>query len=88
MRTDLHAPGAIDPEALARVMPLLVSERGKPLPAAWVQAAWRVDRDVERAQDMDAPPGETARVAPRGGAADDGGGAEALVPPHPRGCVW
>ncbi|TSC31217.1 shikimate dehydrogenase [Corallococcus sp. Z5C101001] len=56
-RTDLHAPGDIDAEALARVMPLLVSERGKPLPAAWIQAAWRVDHDVERAQDMDAPPG-------------------------------
>lgn len=49
-RTDLHAPGDLDVEALARVMPLLVSERGKPLPAPWVQAAWRVDRDVERAR--------------------------------------
>ncbi|RKH53819.1 shikimate dehydrogenase [Corallococcus sp. AB049A] len=58
VRTDLHAPGDVDPDALARVMPLLVSERGKPLPAPWVQAAWRVDRDVERAQDMDAPPGK------------------------------
>ncbi|WP_211486871.1 shikimate dehydrogenase [Corallococcus exiguus] len=58
VRTDLHAPGDIDPDALARVMPLLVSERGKPVPAPWVQAAWRVDRDVERAQDMDAPPGK------------------------------
>ncbi|RKH40930.1 shikimate dehydrogenase [Corallococcus llansteffanensis] len=57
VRTDLHAPDAVDPEALSRVMPLLVSERGKPLPTAWVKAAWRVDRDVERAQDMDAPPG-------------------------------
>ncbi|RKI48606.1 shikimate dehydrogenase [Corallococcus sp. AB004] len=58
VRTDLHAPGDIDPDALSRVMPLLVSERGKPVPAPWVQAAWRVDRDVERAQDMDAPPGK------------------------------
>ncbi|RKH08139.1 shikimate dehydrogenase [Corallococcus sp. CA053C] len=57
VRTDLHAPDAVDPEALSRVMPLLVSERGKPLPPAWVKAAWSVDRDVERAQDLDAPAG-------------------------------
>lgn len=57
-RTDLHAPDAIDAAALARVLPLLVSERGKPLPPAWVQAAWRVDRDVKDADDLSAPSGK------------------------------
>ncbi|WNZ65500.1 hypothetical protein QEG98_18885 [Myxococcus sp. MxC21-1] len=42
IRTDLHAPDAISPEALAAVLPLLVSERGKPLPApGWPRpGAW------------------------------------------------
>ena len=46
VRTDLHAPEAVEVSALARVLPLLVSERGRPLPAAWVEAATYVDRDV------------------------------------------
>lgn len=62
IRTDLHAPDAVDAGALADVLPLLVSERGKPLPAAWVSAAWRVDRDLRdmkgREGALDAPPGK------------------------------
>ena len=62
VRTDLHAPDAVDADALADVLPLLVSERGKPLPAAWVSAAWRVDRDLrdmkERQGALDAPSGK------------------------------
>jgi hypothetical protein len=46
VRTDLHAPEAVEVSALARVLPLLVSERGRPLPAAWVETATYVDRDV------------------------------------------
>ncbi len=46
MRTDLHAPEAVETAALARVLPLLVSERGRPIPSAWVEAATYVDRDV------------------------------------------
>ncbi len=59
IRTDLHAPDAISPEALAAVLPLLVSERGKPLPAPWVAAAWRVDRDL-----MDASGQQASLAAP------------------------
>ncbi|NTX13710.1 shikimate dehydrogenase [Myxococcus sp. CA056] len=62
IRTDLHAPEAVDPAALAAVLPLLVSERGKPLPSAWVTAAWRVDRDLMDATghqgSLDAPSGK------------------------------
>ncbi|MFP2911789.1 shikimate dehydrogenase [Pyxidicoccus sp. 3LFB2] len=62
IRTDLHAPDAVDADALAAVLPLLVSERGKPLPAAWVSAAWRVDRDLKdtkgREGALDAPSGK------------------------------
>lgn len=46
MRTDLHAPEAVDTAAVARVLPLLVSERGRPIPSAWVEASTYVDRDV------------------------------------------
>jgi shikimate 5-dehydrogenase len=62
LRTDLHAPDAVDLEALADVLPLLVSERGRPLPSAWVAAAWRVDRDVKdatgRQGSLEAPAGK------------------------------
>ena len=63
VRTDLHAADAVDPTALAQVLPLLVSERGRPLPPAWVAAAWRVDRDLldatgERRDALDAPAGK------------------------------
>lgn len=62
IRTDLHAPDAVDPAALANVIPLLVSERGKPLPSSWVSAAWRVDRDLMDATghqgSLDAPSGK------------------------------
>lgn len=57
LRTDLHAPDAVDIGALAEVMPLLVSERGEPLPPAWVAAAERVDRDVSEGH-LDAPAGK------------------------------
>lgn len=57
LRTDLHAPDAVDIAALAEVMPLLVSERGKPLPPAWVATAERVDRDVSEGH-LDAPAGK------------------------------
>ncbi|WP_224246154.1 shikimate dehydrogenase [Hyalangium gracile] len=46
VRTDLHAPEAVDVAALARVLPLLVSERGRPLPSVWVETSTYVDRDV------------------------------------------
>jgi hypothetical protein len=46
LRTDLHTPEAVDTAALARVLPLLVSERGRPIPSAWVEASTYVDRDV------------------------------------------
>jgi 3-dehydroquinate dehydratase len=46
LRTDLHAPEAVDVLALRQVLPLLVSERGRPLPSAWVEASTYVDRDV------------------------------------------
>ncbi|GHG99142.1 shikimate dehydrogenase [Comamonas sp. JC664] len=62
LRTDLHAPDAVSPEALAAVLPLLVSERGKPVPDAWAAAAWRVDRDLVDASgqqgSLAAPPGQ------------------------------
>lgn len=46
VRTDLHSVDAVDPLALRQVLPLLVSERGHPLPPSWVEAATHVDRDV------------------------------------------
>lgn len=62
LRTDLHAPDAVSPEALAAALPLLVSERGKPVPDAWAAAAWRVDRDLVDASgqqgSLAAPPGK------------------------------
>jgi hypothetical protein len=57
IRTDLHAPGEVDVSALAAVLPLLVSERGKPLPPEWVAAAERVDRDL-RDGNLEAPAGK------------------------------
>ncbi|HET9450673.1 MAG TPA: shikimate dehydrogenase [Aggregicoccus sp.] len=47
LRTDLHAPGDVDPRALAQVLPLLVSERERPVPPAWLAAARLVDLPVE-----------------------------------------
>jgi 3-dehydroquinate dehydratase len=46
MRTDLHPVEVVEASALAGVLPLLVSERGRPLPAAWLEAATYVDRDI------------------------------------------
>jgi 3-dehydroquinate dehydratase len=46
VRTDLHTVEAVDVLALRQVLPLLVSERGQPLPPSWVEAATYVDRDV------------------------------------------
>ncbi|WP_225409356.1 shikimate dehydrogenase [Stigmatella hybrida] len=53
VRTDLHGPEDLDPQALSRGGPLLVSERGRPLPPAWVKAARYVDRDLTVS--LDAP---------------------------------
>jgi hypothetical protein len=58
VRTDLHPADAVDAEALARILELLVSERGVPLPPAWVAAARWVDRDVVHAGALDAPAGK------------------------------
>ncbi|RJS19672.1 shikimate dehydrogenase [Corallococcus sp. H22C18031201] len=58
VRTDLHAPDAIDPRALAQVLPLLVSERGQPIPEPWLDACWRADFDVAHAQALAAPVGK------------------------------
>jgi 3-dehydroquinate dehydratase len=57
LRTDLHPPEAVDVAALARVLPLVVSERGSPLASAWVSAAMHVDRDL-RDGNMEAPAGK------------------------------
>ncbi len=46
VRTDLHPPTAVDVRALAAALPLLVSERGQPLPPEWVEVATRVDREL------------------------------------------
>jgi hypothetical protein len=61
VRTDLHAPEAVDSHALGRVLALLISERGKPLPSSWLEAATYVDRDVTVS--TEAPPGHTRLVA-------------------------
>ncbi|MGZ3457618.1 MAG: shikimate dehydrogenase, partial [Archangium sp.] len=58
VRTDLHPADAVDAAALANVLVLLVSERGTPLPPAWVAAARWVDRDVVHASALDAPAGK------------------------------
>ncbi|WNG26613.1 shikimate dehydrogenase [Cystobacter fuscus] len=58
VRTDLHPADAVDAAALARILELLVSERGVPLPPAWVAAARWVDRDVVHASALDAPAGK------------------------------
>ncbi len=49
LRTDLHRPGDVDVEALARVLPLIVSERGRPVTASWLEVARLVDLPVEGA---------------------------------------
>jgi hypothetical protein len=46
VRNDLHADDAVDTAALAGVIDLLVSERGRPLAASWIRAARRVDRPL------------------------------------------
>ncbi|HYO57361.1 shikimate dehydrogenase [Archangium sp.] len=58
VRTDLHPADAVDAAALSRILDLLVSERGTPLPPAWVAAARWVDRDVVHAGELDAPAGK------------------------------
>jgi 3-dehydroquinate dehydratase len=58
VRTDLHPADAVDAAALAGILELLVSERGSPLPPAWVAAAGWVDRDVVHAGDLAAPAGK------------------------------
>jgi hypothetical protein len=61
VRTDLHAPEEVDGLALSRVLPLLISERGKPLPSSWLAAASYVDRDVTVS--TEAPVGAARLVA-------------------------
>lgn len=46
IRTDLHGPEAVDLAPLARVLKLLVSERGACPPAGWLQLAARADVDL------------------------------------------
>ncbi|HZI12374.1 MAG TPA: shikimate dehydrogenase [Myxococcus sp.] len=58
LRTDLHTPEAVDLAELTQVLPLIVSERGRPLPPAWVAAAWKVDRDLKDAESLEAPAGK------------------------------
>jgi hypothetical protein len=58
VRTDLHPARAVDAAALAGHLELLVSERGAPLPPAWVAAARWVDRDVVHAGELAAPAGK------------------------------
>jgi len=43
LRNDLYADDALDAAALARVVPLLASQRARPLARPWVDAARRVD---------------------------------------------
>jgi shikimate 5-dehydrogenase len=47
LRTDLHAEGEVKEVALSREIPLLVAERGRKAPQAWVAAAAEVDRPLE-----------------------------------------
>ncbi|MFY0522398.1 shikimate dehydrogenase [Archangium gephyra] len=58
VRTDLHPADAVEASALVGLIELLVSERGTPLPPAWVAAARWVDRDVVHAGDLAAPAGK------------------------------
>jgi 3-dehydroquinate dehydratase len=46
VRTDLHPAEAIEAATLASVLPLLVSERGRPLPSVWLDVAAYADRDI------------------------------------------
>ncbi|MBF5043966.1 shikimate dehydrogenase [Aggregicoccus sp. 17bor-14] len=55
LRTDLHHDADVDAGALARVLPLLVSERGAPVPPRWLQAARLVDLPVEGALEAGGP---------------------------------
>ncbi|HEX8704320.1 MAG TPA: shikimate dehydrogenase [Myxococcaceae bacterium] len=57
VRTDLHAPEDVDGLALSNVLPLLISERGKPLPSAWLAVANYVDRDVTVSTEAPVGPG-------------------------------
>jgi hypothetical protein len=57
VRTDLHPVDTVDASALARELPLLVSERGMPIPPEWVTVARWVDRDVREGR-LEAPEGK------------------------------
>jgi hypothetical protein len=56
VRSDLHAPEAIDARRLADIIPLMVSERGAPVPASWRDAARFIDREIG-ARDAGLPSG-------------------------------
>ncbi len=47
LRTDLHSENSVDVVALAKVMTLLVAERGISIPESWLRAALYVDRALE-----------------------------------------
>jgi len=65
LRTDLHAAD-VDVAALAQVLPLLVSQRGTALPAAWLSAASHVDVDIVESSSLPAVPSLVAsHHAPR-----------------------
>ncbi|HSP77024.1 MAG TPA: shikimate dehydrogenase [Myxococcaceae bacterium] len=57
LRTDLHSAEAVDAAVLAGLLPLIVSERGVPLPPSWVAAARWVDRDIQGGA-LEVPPGK------------------------------
>lgn len=47
VRNDLHADDAVDLQALAAVIPVLCSERGRPLAQSWLDAAAHIDLPLE-----------------------------------------
>jgi len=57
LRTDLHPAEAVEIAALAELLPLIVSERGVPLPPSWVASARWVDRDIQGGA-LEVPPGK------------------------------
>jgi 3-dehydroquinate dehydratase len=50
IRTDLHAAQDVDAAALAETLPLVVSQRGAPVPPGWHEAARFLDVDVADAR--------------------------------------
>ena len=46
IRSDFHSPGNIDVSALGKVLPLLLSQRGKAVPKDWIEAGTLLDQDL------------------------------------------